>query len=287
MFIPFFISLISNQQPPSQTVKEQKSAFIREEISFISKGVLLKGTIFQPRHFKSAVVLVHGSGKEKRMSDFAMLLAQRGIATFTYDKRGVGESGGVYVGSEVLTNNLEASNLELLGEDASSAVNALSERLNSRSARVGLLGFSQAGWIIPIAAQLNKRVKFMVLFSGPTVSTLDQMKYQFYTRGNQKFWDSHDEADVRKYLYETPNRFKFANTDPVGTLSLLTIPGLWVFGGKDIQVPAGLSIEKLESLKSNGKLYEYRLFPDLGHNTAFAGTTEPVDVAINWIQDRR
>ncbi|WP_366914017.1 prolyl oligopeptidase family serine peptidase [Niabella sp.] len=72
-------------------------------------------------------------------------------------------------------------------------------------------------------------------------------------------------------------------TNPCGALATLSIPGLWLFGGKDVQVPVHLSIEHLDALKAKGKRYEYRVFPNLGHNMAFSGSQEPVTGAINWI----
>jgi hypothetical protein len=47
----------------------------------------------------------------------------------------------------------------------------------------------------------------------------------------------------------------------------------------------GLSIEHLDTLKAQGKPYQYQLFPDLGHNTAFAKSNEPLTAAIHWIKD--
>jgi len=65
----------------------------------------------------------------------------------------------------------------------------------------------------------------------------------------------------------------------------LSISGLWIFGGKDIQVPANLSIEYLNILKAKGKHYDYKLFGNLGHNTAFSDSEEPMKDAINWIKN--
>ncbi|MGL6128473.1 alpha/beta hydrolase, partial [Chryseobacterium artocarpi] len=72
--------------------------FTTTNVTFTSSGISLSGTIFKPDHATAAVVIVHGSGQEKRMTEFATLLADNGIAVLTYDKRGVGESGGVYAG---------------------------------------------------------------------------------------------------------------------------------------------------------------------------------------------
>jgi pimeloyl-ACP methyl ester carboxylesterase len=217
------------------------------------------------------------------MREFATLLTASGCAVLTYDKRGVGASEGVYAGPEAGTNNIDSTNLYLLAQDTRAAVNVLKQKHPSLS--LGLLGFSQAGWIIPLAAIDNPLVQFMVLFSGPTVTTLEQLRFQFYTAGRTDFWEHHTEADAREHLKNDPDRFQFASTDPKEALATLSIPGLWLFGGKDIQIPANLCIEDLQALKVQGKPYDYALFPELGHSTGFAGSA-PVALAIEWIKTK-
>lgn len=259
--------------------------FTKEEVKFESAGITLAGTIFKPKHPYAAVVIVHGSGQEKRMLEFASLLASNGLAVLTYDKRGVGESGGMYAGPEVGTNNIDAANLDLLAADASAAINTLAARLSAKHKLVGLLGFSQAGWVIPLAATKNRSVRFMVLFSGPVVTTREQLRFQFFTQGKATFWETHTEEEAREHLHKDPDRYQFADTDVNQTLAGLSIPGLWLFGGKDVQVPVRLSIEHLEVLKAQSKPYQYQLFPALGHNTASSKLpNEPVTSAIQWIK---
>lgn len=254
-----------------------------KEINFKSSGTVLSGTIYRPKNIAGAVVIVHGSGQEKRMSALATTLAQSGIAVLTYDKRGVGQSGGSYVGPEVGTNNIDSANLDLLAKDAAAAAMELARYLPSRI-QLGLLGFSQAGWVIPMAASKNTKVDFMVFFSGPVATTLEQLRFQFYTNGNSKFWDTHTEADARAHISNDPDRYQFAATDASKQLAQLSIPGLWLFGGRDIQAPVGLSIANLNVLKGKYKPYEFQLFPAMGHNTAFAKSQEPVIAAIKWIR---
>ncbi|HMM03027.1 MAG: alpha/beta hydrolase family protein [Dysgonomonas sp.] len=276
-------------------VKAQSPDVTAEDIRFESAGVTLAGTIYTPRHSHAAVVLVHGSGQAPRMREFASLLAEKGISVLTYDKRGVGESEGIYAGPEVGTNNVDSANLTLLAKDASTALNVLHQL--DKNIPIGLVGISQAGWIIPIAANNNPIVDFMVLFSGAVIPTLDQLIFQHYTEGKPDFWDSHTDADVRKYIPEArerisnePDRYQldqFVSTDPCDVLSKLSIPGLWLFGDKDVQVPVRLSMDSLNSLKAQGRYYDYCLFSTLGHNTAFSDSTEPVDIAVHWIKDRK
>jgi uncharacterized protein len=276
----FFLCWIAFHGAVAQTLDSIRQT----DITFTSEGVLLAGTLFSPPQPQAAIVLVHGSGQEKRMTRFAERVAAQGIAVLTYDKRGVGASGGTYAGPEVGTNNVDSMNLSLLAKDASAAVNKLHEV--AMDLPVGLVGFSQAGWVIPIAATLNPSVDFMVLFSGPTITSLEQLRFQFHTNGDPNYWENHSEAEAREHIKNDPDRFQFTATDPKHSLTKLAIPGLWLYGAKDIQVPAQLCIEQLTTLKSQGKPFEYRLYPNLGHNTANASDPTPVEDAMQWIKQQ-
>ena len=258
--------------------------FNTKSVKFVSNGDTLAGTILKPLHPFAALVIVHGSGQEKRLMEFATILANNGIAVLTYDKRGVGESGGIYAGPEVGTNNVDSANLNLLCLDASAAANTLLADLPGNNIPIGLIGGSQAGWIIPLAAKRNSKIGFMVIFSGALVTVREQLRFQFYTQGNINFWDTHTEEDARKHIFNDADKYQFTDIDPLVGLSKLSIHGLWIYGGKDIQVPVKLSIEHLKTLQSKNKRYKYKLYPNLGHNTAFSNNKEPVETAIKWIK---
>jgi dienelactone hydrolase len=264
----------------------QSADFTIQDVKFESQGVTLAGSILTPKKTVAAVVIVHGSDPVKREMDFAIRLAKEGIAVLTYDKRGVGESGGVYVGPSVGTNNIDTTNLNLLSHDASSAVNTLRTYLKDKKTPIGLVGFSQAGWIIPIAASKNPQIEFMVLFSCPTITTLEQLRFQFYTNGNNNFWENHTESDALEHTKNDPDKYQFVATDPKIYLNTLSIPGLWLFGEKDIQIPVKLCMEQLNTLKAQGKPFEYTLFSKLGHNTAFDNDRAPVAISIQWIKQK-
>ena len=264
----------------------QSADFIIQDVKFESQGVSLAGSILTPKKTVAAVVIVHGSDPVKREMDFAIRLAKEGIAVFTYDKRGVGESGGVYVGPSVGTNNIDTTNLNLLSHDASAAVNTFRTYLKDKKIPIGLVGFSQAGWIIPITASKNPQIEFMVLFSCPTITTLEQLRFQFYTNGDNKFWENHTDAEAREHTKNDPDRYQFVATDPKISLNTLSIPGLWLFGEKDIQIPVKLCMEQLNTLKAQGKPFEYTLFSKLGHNTSSENITEPFDISVQWIKHK-
>ena len=276
LLLLFSVTCYASVVPPNFTTKE---------IKFISEGDSLAGTIFTPKNIQAAIVLVHGSGQEKRMIEFATNLSNNGIAVLTYDKRGVGESAGLYAGPEVGTNNVDFANLNLLALDASAAVDVLSKSLKNNKILIGLMGGSQAGWIIPLAAGKNKKVQFITIFCGSLVTVKEQLRFQFYTNGDKDFWDTHSEEDARKHVYNDPDKYEFIDTNPKDILSKLSIPALWIFGGKDIQVPVNLSIEYLDVLKSKGKQFEYKLYTNLGHSTAFSEDDEPMKEAIDWLKN--
>lgn len=266
---------------PNREKIELVTSIKTENVTFESEGVKLAGTIYSPDNPFSAVVIVHGSDQVPRMKRFAELLAKKNIMVFTYDKRGVGESGGTYAGPEVGTNNISVENLKLLAKDASSAIDLIHNKRGDLP--IGLIGASQAGWIIPIVVNNNPLVEFMVLFSCPTITTLEQLRFQFYTNGKTDFWDNHTEEDAREHIKNDPDKYQFEATDPKDELNKIEIPGLWIFGEKDIQIPVKMCIEQLNSLKLENKPFEYVLFPSLGHNT---NKKEPIDISVNWLKQK-
>ncbi|NVJ86471.1 MAG: alpha/beta hydrolase [Algoriphagus sp.] len=280
--VSLFFTLVSFQQKAMSKTQTRTDSIIARNVTFESAGIRLAGTIYIPQNPIAALVLVHGSDQVPRMTAFAEFVAENNLLVLTYDKRGVGESGGVYAGPEVGTNNISNENLTILANDASAAVNLIHQEYQNLP--IGLMGFSQAGWIIPLAANKNPLIEFMVLFSGPTITTLEQLRFQFYTNGDQDFWKNHSEEEVRFHTFHDPDRFDFIATDPIDALSNLSIPGLWVFGEKDIQIPVKMCMEHLNLLKAQGKPYEYVLFPELGHNTGNVASKEPITIAIDWIK---
>ena len=268
------------------TAFSQSTDFTIQDVKFESQGITLAGSILKPKNPFAAVVIVHGSDPVKREMEFAKRLAKEGIAVLTYDKRGVGESGGIYVGPSVGTNNIDTTNLNLLSSDANAAVNTFGTYLKNKKIPIGLVGYSQAGWIIPITASKNPQIEFMVLFSCPTITTLEQLRFQFYTNGNNKFWENHTDADAREHTKSDPDKYQFVATDPKKSLDNLSIPGLWLFGEKDIQIPVKMCIEELNTFKVQGKPFEYTLFSTLGHNTSSSDITVPFDISIQWIKQK-
>jgi fermentation-respiration switch protein FrsA (DUF1100 family) len=122
IFSNFYIGLLVLFTTLPECAFSQSADFTIRDIKFESQGITLAGSVIEPKNPWAAVVIVHGSDPVKRETEFARRLAEKGIAVLTYDKRGVGESGGVYVGPSVGTNNIDTANLNLLAQDADAAV---------------------------------------------------------------------------------------------------------------------------------------------------------------------
>lgn len=115
-------------------------------VSIKSHGTELAGMLIEPEATdtrRPLVVMVHGSEKTPMLgSSYPYLLAARGLAVFAYDKRGTGQSQGFYT-----------QNFELLADDAAAAGRRAREVAAGRISRFGYAGFSQGGWVAPMAAQ--------------------------------------------------------------------------------------------------------------------------------------
>lgn len=154
-----------------KSISAQKVASVsEEEVAFNSGTVPLAGSLVLPQGQGKgpypAVVFVHGSGPVTRdfMGPLAYVFANHGIAVLSYDKRGNGKSGGDW---------LEAG-FEDLAADALAGIAYLKSRKEIAPARIGLLGISQGGWIVPLAASKSTDVAFAVLISAPAVSPAAQ-----------------------------------------------------------------------------------------------------------------
>lgn len=203
-----------------------------------------------------AVVFAHGSGMQTK--DSCRFLAQgflsRGFATLCYDKRGVGQSTGtfMFVGAR---DSIPV--FEDLASDMAAGVAFLRTRPEIDAKRVGLVGVSQAGWIVPIAAAKTQPA-FMVLLVGPTVSVGIE---GFYSRIVEDTGAPVDEG------YRQLSSFNgFHGFDPKPVLETLSVPGVWLLGGEDRSIPTPATVAILDQLIASGRPFSHVVFPGKGHD---------------------
>lgn len=146
---------------------------INEEqwVEFESGQATLFGRLDLPRERgpHPAVVLVHGSGKDAATDYYSAcdFFAANGIASLTYDKRGTGRSGGVY-----------GFDFEELAEDVVAAVEYLKSRPDIDSTRIGLSGYSQGGWVAPLAASKTDAVSYVIVNYGMIESPAEEARME-------------------------------------------------------------------------------------------------------------
>ena len=190
-----------------------------------------------------AVAMVHGSGPNTReeFQSFAAYCESLGIAVLADDKRGVGQSLGRYPGERATE-----STLDVLAKDAQTEARYLAHLPQIDPKRVGLLGDSQAGWIIALAAAREPAVRWAVALAGPAV-TVGESDLWGSLAGQSSSPPSGTRAEMLKQVRAAgPSGF-----DPRPYLAKLGIPVFWVYGDDDRNVPTELSVERLQALKSN------------------------------------
>lgn len=241
----------------------------------------LSGSLWEPEAAPRALLMMHpGSGPSDRDNDVlfppirAALLAAD-IAVCSFDKRGVGGSGGSWLTADIAT---QATDL---------VAGLVQARRRLPGVPVGLFGHSQGGWVV-LEAALLADVRFVVTNSGPAVTPrvqeefstrnrLDRMplppatkaaadalfgeimdrvgRGEPYPQVAQWLADpAHDDAraalaEAGAFVPDDQGLWDFAGTildhDPLPALRALRVPLLALFGGQDSVVPVSTSIEHL------------------------------------------
>jgi uncharacterized protein len=152
-----------------------------EDVHFSNGSIQLAGTLISPNTSGKhpAIILVHSSGAEDR--EYALPLAhfliRQGVVVLGYDKRGVGGS----------TGDWKTASFEDLAEDVVAAFQYLKTRRDIDPAEIGLLGWSQAGWIMPLVATRAKGIAFPISVSGAGIpageTTIDEARNEMTASG--------------------------------------------------------------------------------------------------------
>ena len=232
----------------------------QEDVWVRSGGALLACTLSIPpgQGRRPGIVFAHGSGAAPRSWNLiqATYFNHLGIVTLSCDKRGIAQSGGRYPGefpSEVAVSRYAA--------DVESQSRFLAAQPEVDPAKVGISGYSQAGWIMPRAAARERAVRFVVALVSPTV-----------TQGETDLW-----ADLNNHGDSPPTRTDEeleadvrgagpSGVDPMPAIRAMRIPVVWLFGAKDRTVPSRLCIERLEPVtRDPGRDFSYVNFPGGTH----------------------
>ncbi len=196
-----------------------------------------------------AIVIVHGSGPLPRehLLDDTRQLAWEGLRILAYDNRGVGAWQGEYPRGGGPSFEIA---LRLLAQDAAAALDRLRREPEVDASRSGLFGASQAGWIIPLAAeQLESKPRFQILLSGPAVSTEVEAFYSRLTGDGTRTREVIDEAEIKRPVEAFDGA---AGYDPLPVLKSQRIPTLWLLGERDKSVPTFATVRVLDRIVTEG-----------------------------------
>jgi pimeloyl-ACP methyl ester carboxylesterase len=276
-------------------------AYQRVALSFVHKGNRLTGTIMLPENILGpfpVVVFVHGDGA---MSYDAYgyyhplwnRLAKQGIASFSWDKPGVGGSQGDW----------ENQTMDDRADETIAAIEVLKKRSDIDANKIGLIGYSQAGWVVPLVAGKQNNMDFTILVS-PVINWMDQGAYltekrlagegysqirikqavERHYNNSENYFASTSTYDryIQAYQEEsianrngetpmTPQRFRFAKLnwhyDARDSLKDINCPTLVLFGEYDLNVNITESIEVYQEqfTASGNQDLDIRVFPKAQH----------------------
>lgn len=157
------VNAIPFKQPPPFEMKSYR---------FSAGDVDLGGCLYKPKDADRfpVIVLVSGSDDVPTASDIysvihAKAFAARGVGVFAFNKRGLGDSGGV----------VTDTGFKERGADVAAAVRFV--RSLPATTHVGLWGASQAGWVVPQALAPNDGIEFVILVSPAGISPSDQVAF--------------------------------------------------------------------------------------------------------------
>lgn len=130
-------------------------------IGFSHAGQSLEGSLITASANGPLVLIVHGDGPQDRWSQDEYLplvngLVDAGISVFSWDKPGVNASLG---------NWLQQS-MQDRAEETAAALAAVKQLEDSKDRRIGLLGFSQAGWVLPRVPSVSDDALFLIVIGG-------------------------------------------------------------------------------------------------------------------------
>ena len=155
-----------------RVVARRADLYDTSDVTFANGPVTLAGTTIRSHALgrRPAVVMVHSSGNQSRNGPnayfrlIANVLAANGITTLVYDKRGVADSTGSW----------PTATFDDLAGDLHAAIDAVRRVPGVDPTSIGIWSLSQGGWIAPLVAAMDEKLRFLVLVSAAATSPAQQ-----------------------------------------------------------------------------------------------------------------
>lgn len=271
------------------------------ELDFTHNDNRLSGSIILPKKGIKpypVVIFVHGDGSTPYDSwgyynYIWKYLAKKGIASYSWNKAGVQGS----------TGNWLKQSMEDRADEVIVAIEMLKKHSDIATNRIGLIGYSQGGWVLPLVAKKTAYPDFMILVGG-AINWLDQGDYLTKNRlrregfsnkkiqqalicNQQKLKVLQPTSSYEDYLkYQknisseckpfaadkmTSKRFGFVKlnwrSDAREGLAAVRCPTLGIFGDKDINVDFAESIREYKRIfdKSGNYNLTIKTYPSAQH----------------------
>ncbi len=243
-------------------------------------------------------IFVHGDGELERdaygyYQPIWNELAKKGIASMSWDKKGIGQSTGKW-----LNQSMEDRANEVI-----TAIEFIQADTRFDFSSIGLIGFSQAGWVMPKVATLSDFPDFIISVSGAinwkrqsnyltrkrvegeganevTIeaqvkqNTLDfniynkKITYPEYIAYQKEQCKNAKETDCD---FMSEERFYFVknniSSDAEEDLKNVQCPIFGIFGAEDLNVDFEESYQTYERifLKNNTDNYQLKIYPEATH----------------------
>eukprot|EP00435_Cladocopium_sp_Y103_P078419 s1_g2158.t1 len=216
------------------------SGYAQQEIHFPTDQGSMVGTLILPDDVPAApiAIFVHGDGPQDRFGGDGYLVPMKllldaGIGVFSWDKPGVGASDGNWMHQSMDERTLEAV----------AALEAVQKASQVDASKVGFVGFSQAGWVVPAAVGPGSNAAFAVLVGG-AVNWEEQGAYYSRRRVGLDLPPSGTRSEMSddRRAFVTRNQ----GADALAALAQVQVPFLAIYGADDLNVDARRNAETYE-----------------------------------------
>jgi len=252
-------------------------------VRFSCAGAVQAGTLYLPARARSApaVVYVPGSGPALRWGwqvPWVRMTVRTGMAFLSYDKRGTGGSEGTCCPGD-------NDHFNLLAADADGALETARRAHGIDPRRVGFLGTSQAGWVVPLAvARDPHHVSFTALVDAPAVTTNEEHQWSDLAGEEAE----HPPPLTAAKTKEIERKLRPSGFDPVPLLRQIAVPAIWLYGGQDHSQPTNRSAATLRRLRaSEGKDFTIVVYPHADHGLLDTPPTDAraMPAVLAWLRD--
>lgn len=146
--------------------------YLDRPVSFTDGDISLSGEVLVPpgKGPFPGILVVHGGGNSVTRDEsywfWMEYLVRRGFEVIGWDKRGCGKSTGAW----------RKVGFDALASDVVAAAEELSRQPEVKRGNIGAIGFSQGGWVAPLACTKTSLIRYVAVVSGPLVSPQDADK---------------------------------------------------------------------------------------------------------------